>query len=101
MLDPLSTETVRYHATNETVDSSRSVRQREFAFDAWLAQVKKDAVAEGRAAALEEVIAEVATSTQKMKRAGLGSLTRYEEGKNAGLVTAYNIAYDLKNTTPS
>lgn len=101
MLDPLSTETVRYHATTETVDYSRSVRQREFAFDAWLAQIKRDAAAEARAEALEEVIAAVATSTQKLKKAGLGSLTRYEDGKNSGLVMAYNIAYDLKNTTPS
>lgn len=101
MLDPLFTETVRYHATTETVDHTKSVRQREFAFDAWLAQIKKDAAAEGRATALEEVIAAVATSTQKLKREGLGSLTRYEEGKNSGLVMAYNIAYDLKNDTPS
>lgn len=100
MAAPLSTEVVRYYATTNQANHSLTARQMEFGFDAWLAQVKKDAAAEARAAVLDEVIAGVATQT---KKAGDGKnsapLTRYDEGKNAGLVTAYNIAYDLKNTT--
>jgi hypothetical protein len=89
-----------HYTSTATVDFSLTVRQREFAFDAWLASVKKEAAAAARAEALDEVIKAVAIQT---KKAGNGSdwtpLSPYDEGRNAGLVKAYNIAYDLKSAT--
>jgi hypothetical protein len=102
MVVPQFSEVVRYYATTNQENSSFTVRQMEFAFDAWLAQVKKEAAAEARAEALEEVIKGVSAQTKKAKKGGdWEPLSRYDEGKNAGLATAYNIAYDLKNTTPA
>jgi hypothetical protein len=99
MVVPQFSEVVRYYATTNQENTSFTVRQMEFAFDAWLAQVKKETAAAARAEALEEVIKGI-VSCRKFKT-GNAPLSRYDEGKNVGLVTAYNVAYDLKNTTPS
>lgn len=98
----LNTEDVRFYATtNQSANHSMSQRQMEFAFDSWLHNVKKEAAATARREALDEVIAGVATSTTKPKPgADWEPLSQYDEGRNAGLMRAYNIAYDLKDATP-
>lgn len=97
----LNTEDVRFYATtNQSANHSMSQRQMEFAFDSWLHNVKKEAAAAARAEVLDEVIAGVATSTKKPKTGSdWEPLSQYDEGRNAGLMRAYNIAYDLKDAT--
>jgi uncharacterized protein YhdP len=100
MTAAFNTQDVRHYASTETTDYSLTVRQREFAFDAWLDSVKKEAAAAARAEVLDKVIKSVATRTKKVgKGADWEPLSSYDEGRNAGLTTAYNIAYDLKNPT--
>lgn len=101
MAATLNTEDIRFYATtNQSANHSMSQRQMEFAFDAWLHSIKKEAAAAARVEVLDEVIKGVATQTTK---AGTGSdwapLSPYDEGRNAGLMRAYNIAYDLKIAT--
>lgn len=100
MVSEFDTEDVRHYVSTETVDDSLTVRQRQFAFDAWLASIKKEAAAAARAEVLDEVIKAVATQTKKTgKGADWVPLSPYDEGRNAGLMRAYNIAYDLKDAT--
>ena len=101
MVSGFNTEDVRHYVATETVDDSMTQRQREFAFDAWLHNIKKEAAAEARREVLDTVIAGVATSTKKAKSGSdWEPLSQYDEGRNAGLMRAYNIAYDLKDATP-
>lgn len=95
MASSLSTDTVRFYATTNQTDESLSPRQREFRFDQWLDQIKKEAAAQARIETLDEVIKEV-VSRRKLK-SGSEPLSDYDVGRNSGLVTAYNVAFDLKN----